>query len=441
MAPLIDRLIPSRAQALNAVRAARRRLETISKDKGEANTYGLPNGNDLTVALRRWLKRQLRWLLGNVPTIGAPLPAGALDVTDWTDPMARAFTPLLSAYWKQGYDGKVGELGARTGLDLDEFAVVSETLAPSIARQAFDFCNSTNATTTQTLAEAHQALREALHAELVTKDEAEVGLVDRIQAIYQGMSESKARQIGMTESSRALHTAQEVAAINSGVVAGKEILISADACDLCQKIAAECRRVPLGGTFAVVGDHPTYSHIECPPLHPSCRCTMVDVLSSEYGGPIDPAWGETLIQPQEDIPDTGYVPPRGVRVPRPEPERMEPPKPPTVAELTPTVFVNFALAAAREVGPEGRFGPDKVFIHRAYEKLVADLSKPRMSLAEFKQWLLEANRLRLIDLSRADLIEAMDRADVEASNTSIGKPGAPVYNFIRLQELNPWATS
>lgn len=310
---LTERLtsVRRRAGAVAAVRAARRRVLTVSKaaPHGEPNTYGLPDGDDLTAEMRVWLDRQLAVLLGNTPSLGAPLPAGALDVTDWTDPMARAFTPLLSAYWEKSYDGTAGKLGARTGLDLDDFAVVSGELDPQIHQQAFDFCASTNATTTQTLEEAHAALRQALHDGLVTKGEAAVGLVARIKAIYQGMSEAKARQIGVTESSRALHAAQEAAAVNSGVVAGKEWLASADCCSLCLKVSYECKRVPLGGTFAVVGDHPTYSHISHPPLHPGCRCSMVDVLIPEYGGPVDPGWGDTLVQPQEDIPDTGYVPP------------------------------------------------------------------------------------------------------------------------------------
>lgn len=64
-----------------------------------------------------------------------------------------------------------------------------------------------------------------------------------------------------------------------------------------KSVAFEVKRVKIGQEWAVIGDHPSYAKIKHPPLHPSCQCTVVDVLSPEYGGPENPEWGETLIQP------------------------------------------------------------------------------------------------------------------------------------------------
>jgi len=88
------------------------------------------------------------------------------------------------------------------------------------------------------------------------------------------------------------------------------------------------------------------------------------------------------------------------------------------------VFVERVLAAAR-ASTTGKFGDDLVFISHVYQAL------PELGLDEgtFKQRLLEANRARLLSLSRADLVEAMNPRDVAASE--IRYLGA-TFHFIAL---------
>jgi hypothetical protein len=105
------------------------------------------------------------------------------------------------------------------------------------------------------------------------------------------------------------------------VVQGYELLLSADACPLCRMVATECKRVRVGQAFAVIGDHPDYSNIKFPPLHVNCQCSMTSVLTPETGGPADPEWGTTLVQPDP----ADWTPPPGKRVPRPEPGRQDRP--------------------------------------------------------------------------------------------------------------------
>ena len=94
--------------------------------------------------------------------------------------------------------------------------------------------------------------------------------------------------------------AQEQAAIESGVVAGFEWILSDDACPMCQAQYTQCRRVRLGQPFAHTGGDPDYSTVRFPPLHPNDQCSVIEILLPEYGGPADPEWGETLSFPEAE---------------------------------------------------------------------------------------------------------------------------------------------
>lgn len=106
----------------------------------------------------------------------------------------------------------------------------------------------------------------------------------------------------------------------------------------------------------------------------------------------------------------------------------------SAAPLAPPEFAKRAMAAAASVGPEGRFGPNKVYIHKAHEAFLREPSNPRLSLEEFKGHLATANRLRHLDLSRADMVEAMNREDVvKAHMPYLGAN----YHFIRSEPATP----
>lgn len=93
-------------------------------------------------------------------------------------------------------------------------------------------------------------------------------------------------------------------------------------------------------------------------------------------------------------------------VPSPAPP-TEPPAEPTLAE-----FATAIRAAAGRA--EGRFGK-KAFIAAAWRELVRDPRFAGLDLDRAKQLLLAANRDGLVELTRADLVAAMDPALVAAS--------------------------
>lgn len=81
-----------------------------------------------------------------------------------------------------------------------------------------------------------------------------------------------------------------------------------------------------------------------------------------------------------------------------------------------TTFASNTLRAA--LGTQtGRFGDNKVFISQVWNHLQARREFAAMTLAQFKERLVEAHRRQLLELSRADLVERMDAQDVAESET------------------------
>ena len=92
-------------------------------------------------------------------------------------------------------------------------------------------------------------------------------------------------------------------------------------------------------------------------------------------------------------------------------------------------FARRVVEAARS-SRTGRFGDDKVFVVHVWRALQADPAFAAMGLDGFKQRLAEANNARLLDLSRADLVEAMDPEDVRTSEVRYLDA---TFHFVRVE--------
>ena len=120
------------------------------------------------------------------------------------------------------------------------------------------------------------------------------------------------------------------------------------------------------------------------------------------------------------------------RLDRPE-RKSFPPAPPSAPapppiELDLPTFAERVKAAAR-VCPTGRFGDNKVFIAHVWRALQSDPAFRTMDLSAFKERLAEANNARLLDLSRADLVQAMDPEDVRESEVHYLNA---TFHFVRI---------
>jgi hypothetical protein len=96
-------------------------------------------------------------------------------------------------------------------------------------------------------------------------------------------------------------------------------------------------------------------------------------------------------------------------------------------------FSGRVLEAARK-SPTGWYGDNKVFIVHAWRALEHDSELSDIDLDTFKRRLAEANNARLLDLARADLVQAMDPEDVRLSELSYF--GA-TFHFIRIDSQGP----
>ncbi|XXX73964.1 hypothetical protein WMF30_40590 [Sorangium sp. So ce134] len=92
-----------------------------------------------------------------------------------------------------------------------------------------------------------------------------------------------------------------------------------------------------------------------------------------------------------------------------------------------TAFAERVLAAARS-SKTGRFGDDKVFISHVFQRL-AEQGDAVGDQDAFKARLVSAHRRGLLSLNRADLVEAMDPADVNASET---RYLSATFHFVRI---------
>jgi hypothetical protein len=111
--------------------------------------------------------------------------------------------------------------------------------------------------------------------------------------------------------------------------------------------------------------------------------------------------------PFDAAPPAPTAPPRIV----PEPPRISPQPEPTSADA----LLTAVREAIREIGPDGRFGPDKVYVSAIWHHIEHDRRLIDLSLDRFKRWLVVANRDRLLDLARADLVGAMEASLVSES--------------------------
>jgi hypothetical protein len=100
------------------------------------------------------------------------------------------------------------------------------------------------------------------------------------------------------------------------------------------------------------------------------------------------------------------------------------------AEFDLPAFAATVRRVARDC-PTGRFGDNKVFISHVWRRFREESNVPVLNLPEFKQRLVEANRSGLVRLSTADLVEAMDPADVGESSTQHLNAN---YHFILIEE-------
>ncbi len=208
-----------------------------------------------------------------------PTVAKAIDLVDLieTDKAREAFykglTPLMRATVKDVGSESLLLVGS-SGFDIDDPNVVKffETRGNRIA--------------TDINAETDKQLRKSL-SEGINAGESIDDLTARIEDIYGAAAGYRAERIARSEMIKASGFAQDEAWQQSGVVEAKEWFTAKDerVCEFCGDMDGKI--VELGDNYFDKGDVMSvagkdlqldYWDIDTPPLHASCRCTLLPVL-------------------------------------------------------------------------------------------------------------------------------------------------------------------
>jgi hypothetical protein len=144
--------------------------------------------------------------------------------------------------------------------------------------------------------------------------------------------------------------------------------------------------------------------------------------------------GRVLRTPTGDERHILYLTERLPRAAAPPP-RPAPAAPPAPKIETPAERQAFRADVAEAVKAAPQYQDSgKVWIHQAYAELVKDPKYTGLTLDEFER-LLVSDPVMRTRLGRADLIQAMNPADVAASNAEyrIGNRVVAEFNFIRVK--------
>jgi HK97 family phage portal protein len=278
-----DGAVPFAKKLVSLARREMASFQTKAKAKvTSTNEYGLPDGAPLRKQLQKWIGKQAAQVIGDLPGKSAGLPDSFASLTDYDDPMASAMTPILQVYW----DKAGGQIKESIGLDIDTWQVTDPNVKKAIEKQSLSFCETTNKSTHLTLEAALAKLKEELIEGIINEGEAIPILAKRVSSIFGDLTDNHAELIAQTETSRAIHAASEMSAMDTepDVVDSKHWLLTSDACPICQGLYEESEPdgIKLGTEFGTVGSHSEYSSVRMPPAHPRCRCTVVFQLSKRY---------------------------------------------------------------------------------------------------------------------------------------------------------------
>ncbi len=261
----------------------------------EVTTPTLPQGRPLAQLVRQLWKEQEAALLAAVRQQGTSAFV-SFHPEMWFNAFLERIKPIYARYLVDGRESFAARLRrssqgskslAKSVLALpwvlnepepdDQFTIYNPEAVNFINQYSYAFAQSTLATTKLKLTTAYQRLQTAL-TQGIEQGEALRTVTADVMRIFR--DPTRAMTIAATEVSRAYHGGQEIAAKQSGVVAGKRWLASSDACEQC--LALDGKVVALGEPFVLLPSGGPYAVVMYPPLHPRCFCSWTEVLNEEW---------------------------------------------------------------------------------------------------------------------------------------------------------------
>ena len=140
------------------------------------------------------------------------------------------------------------------------------------------FVENMNSVTSKKLNAVKEAVRRELEAGMITGGNTIAELTKRMSAVFENATKYRAKSIAITESSRAIHDAQILAADSTGLVSGFKYLLSTDACPICVEVEKSHPKTTMKEARGQIG---SYDSRTFPPVHPSCMCTIEEIIIKE----------------------------------------------------------------------------------------------------------------------------------------------------------------
>jgi SPP1 gp7 family putative phage head morphogenesis protein len=224
--------------------------------------------------------------------IGADIRArGGGSLGHWLPVMAEALRPLLYPHWRAGALQAASRIqrarrGKKKALAFTKDAsqptpgigwdVFNRRILDALDTALLVFCQATLETARVEASKVQAAVQHELAEGLVRGDGTKL-LNARLYSVFN--DPLRASRVAQTETSRATHAGQLLAAKESGVVSGLKWLASSDACDRCRSLNGKV--VALGEPFEVDPKGGPYAVVAHPPLHPHCFCTTTEVIDHD----------------------------------------------------------------------------------------------------------------------------------------------------------------
>ena len=262
------------------------------RDKvGRKHNRRLPKGRALAETLQGQFRKQQTVIMKRFKAITKESwrpPDGIFDGAPWSEfdiSMANASRGHLTVTATEGVDVVKSDLQRRFPGEFDSWSVPPVKLQEAMAQASMDFSVSTNNTTRLALNDALGKLRTELAEGIITEGNTVSALTARVKGVFEDAETYRAQRIAVTESNRAIHQGERLAAQESVYVKGFRWLLSDDACEKCKAVAAKMPEVDLTSPFTVDDKGGPYAEIYHPPLHPNCQCSMMEVFNWEDGVP------------------------------------------------------------------------------------------------------------------------------------------------------------
>lgn len=214
-----------------------------------------------------------------------PEPIRVQLTHDIEDPLIRRFVLDIVGMFDASARRARVKIGQK---DADQWEIRSQSVYEQIKQHEIKLAASTINDMQAATADEAERIVEQMRTELLAGQKAGETLAAKTERLAKFFAETaryKARRIAVTESARAHNYGYLAGTADMDVVTGYEWILSDDACDECKRIGmvdGRPRLVKKGSPFATgQSKDEYYATVQCPPLHPGCRCAVAGVLDIE----------------------------------------------------------------------------------------------------------------------------------------------------------------